>query len=180
MNLKLPHQKIIVIGPQRSGTNIAAAIIAQVNGLPLYNERDLGYTSCLEGEKGEKYLNLKALQDFIKNEKAFVLQAPALNYICELFPDVFYVWILRPADEIRHSRQRAHWPGEELEREKYLRHADLLSGFDCVDSVDMVVVVWGEYQRERLVGRFLEVEYASLSGFRLWKEEREGLGIGEV
>lgn len=161
--------RIIVIGPQRSGTNITAAIIAKDTKLKLYSERDFGYSSCVVSKKPDN-----DLIQFITNNDNFVLQAPALNSYCHLIDtDALFVWVNRAADEIRGSRQRANWPGESLEAAKYRQYFD----FDFTDTVEAAIKGW-EIQRHIVPN--IEVDYEKLSGHPLWKTERSNLSIGQT
>lgn len=163
--------RIIVIGPQRSGTNIAAAVIAKDKQLPLYSERIFGYSSCVISSKPDN-----TLIDFIHNCPEYVLQAPALNSYCHLIEtDALFVWVKRSAEAVRNSRKRAGWPGEQIETNKYKRyHPELVFN----DTVDAALMAWKMKQRH--IVNHIEMEYLSLCESPLWKNERSDFSIGQI
>lgn len=171
--------RIVIIGAQRSGTNIAAKIYAHDHNLPLYNERDLGYSSC-----ALTFESYAVLIEFMNNTDEFVLQAPSLSVYCDqlnhwLDERVKIIWVDRNEDEIRKSRERVDWPGEEKEAAKYLKEFGwLIDHYHCVDSVDMAKRVFKEYQHPLIDCDI--IEYESMRTHELWKEERGSIGIGET
>jgi hypothetical protein len=119
----------------------------------------------------------------MNNVDSFVLQAPSLNSICHKLDDwlddsVKFIWVERDSDEIRQSRKRVDWQGEQRETIKYFEFADMLSRFDIKDSVDRAKVVFYEYQRHRIDVEV--VNYHDFDNHELWKDEREALGIGDT
>ncbi len=171
-------KRIIVIGCQRSGTNIAAKCIAHDNGLKLYNERDLGYSSC-SITNGSKDL----LIEFMNNTDEFVLQAPSLNAYCEtvnswLDEPVFFYWVNRDTNEIKASRKRVNWIGEQTEVEKYKKFDWLLENVHCRDSIDMAKQVFHRYQKNLIP--HIVTHYEAFSNHPLWKNERSNLNVGET
>jgi len=172
-------KRIVIIGCQRSGTNIAAKIYAHDNNIPLYNERDLGYSSC-----ALTFESYAVLIEFMNNTDEFVLQAPSLNAYCDqinhwLDEKVKIIWVDRDSDEIRQSRYRVEWPGEEKEAAKYLKEFGwLIDHWHCVDSVDMAKRVFDEYQSKLITHEV--VSYNSMKEHELWKDKRESIGIGET
>jgi hypothetical protein len=172
-------KRIVVLGCQRSGTNIVSACLAHDLNLPLFNERELGYSSC-----SLTFGDHSVLIEFMNNTKEFVLQAPSLNVYAELInnwldePVTFY-WVNRDSDEIRASRDRVDWSGEGKESAKYAKEfAWFFNDKYCTDSVDMAKMVWNRYQ-SRLVDH-IEVEYNDFKTHPLWKTERDAIGIGEI
>lgn len=171
--------RIVVLGCQRSGTNIVSACIAHDNGLPLFNERELNYSSCTL-TNGSKDL----LIEFMNNTPEFVLQAPSLNAYCEdingwLDTPVTFYWVERNSDDIRQSRERVDWIGEDLEIDKYNERFDwFLENRYCFDSVDMAKHVFYGYQRHLIPVTI--THYEAYKNHPLWKVERETLKIGEI
>lgn len=151
---------IVVTGPQRSGTTIAAHIIA----------KELGYTYVDEDEFGI-YDTQRAIQ-FIKNGRV-VLQAPGLMYCCHQLPAALVV-MKRPLDEILASEKRIGWReqfgGKSYENERNLYYQ--IFGFGGEDTAWTKYFVWQVFQRP-LAKVWYEVEYDSLKGFDLWRENRE-------
>src|SRR3990167_2553963 len=91
---------VIVTGAQRSGTRIAAKIIAQETGLKYIDENDI--------EIDNLYLFFKAYIE----EDDFVLHAPGLSHIIHELPqDCLFIWMRRPEKEIIDSIKRVNWDG---------------------------------------------------------------------
>lgn len=172
------NKRIVVIGAQRSGTNLVSACLAHDKGLTLYNERDLGYSSC-----ALTFGSYSTLVEFMNNTKEFVLQAPSLNVYCDQINDwldepVTFYWVNRDEDEVRQSRERVDWGGESKEMAKYIREWKFVVS-DCKDSVEMSNLVFWNVQRY-LLHDYKIVDYYSFKKHPLWKDERKELGIGEV
>lgn len=106
-------QRIIVTGPQRSGTTFAGQALAATLGLPYIDE--------LQIRVGDPRLLVQLLQQGGR----WVLQAPGLSYLLHDLPAdpwLAVVWMLRDGDEIAASMKRVGWRqrGEAgLERLKY-------------------------------------------------------------
>lgn len=164
-------------GAQRSGTNIAAAITAHENDLPLFNERDLGYSSCAITPDEHS-----VLLDFMNSTDEFVLQCPSLNVFLptlneRLTKPVFIIWVFRSFNEVRQSRQRVNWSGEEKELKKFKRYWKHIAA-KCVDTVAMANILY--YDAVRYATPSKVVDYSSLKNSKLWKTERSALKIGET
>jgi hypothetical protein len=89
-------RKIIVTGPQRSGTRFAAQCIA----------KELGYRYVDEGEVGGD--DFEQFHAFLECEANldFVLQCPSMSSICEHVPeDVLVVFMIRSVYEILESNK---------------------------------------------------------------------------
>ena len=172
-------KRVVIIVCQRSGTNIAAKIYAHDNNLPLYNERDLGHSSC-----ALTFESHAVLIEFMNNKDEFVLQAPSLSVYCDqlhhwLDESVKIIWVDRNSEEIRKSRERVDWPGEEKEAAKYMKEFGwLIDHYHCFDSVDMAKRTFQEYQSKLITHEV--IEYNSLKNHELWKDERAAIRIGET
>lgn len=142
------YTRITVTGPQRSGTTIAAAILADELGFePLYEE-------AIEIDSLERYFALFAQRD------RFVLQAPSLCCFAHALPGAI-VLMRRRLDEIVQSQDRVQWAGqwERYELRKY---------FTAVGPVASVKYhAWDTYQRPAMKHAF-ELDYNSLRGHRFW------------
>lgn len=160
--------KILVTGPQRSGTRIGAKIIADETNYTYIDERDFGVH------------DRELFEGVLKSEKKLVIQCPGMCYCIERYsnPDILIVMMIRPIPDIIASEKRVKWiHGPYHEYEKY--------GIDRLEARnlrrhhnDQISVrkyqYWRSYQKDR-IQHLLELDYESLSYHRLWipKEQRK-------
>ena len=172
-------ERLVVLGLQRSGTHVAAEIIAHERGLPLFSERDFNYTAC---QPGTSRIPIP-IEQFIAEHDRFVLQAPALLQNAHELAraDVLVIFVRRPAEEVRASRERSGWPGEVAELAKYDQDEYAhLYGPD-VDLVDKQLAVFEHVTKPKLP-HLVEIDYADLTGHPFWlsRHERAALRIGQT
>jgi hypothetical protein len=146
--LSVIEGQIMVTGPQRSGTTIAALILAQELGYPCYLEEHFGIH------------NLKRFFEIYSATK-FVVQAPALSAYTNLIPGSV-VFMMRPINEIICSQERISWNEEEIEKAKYFSDSKL-------PIAVFKYKIWEQYQKHQS-NRF-ELEYHSLKDNPLWVDE---------
>jgi hypothetical protein len=146
------RSRIVVTGPQRSGTTISMQILAH----------DLGYEAVREEE-----IDVDNLQKFFRlldKKERFVLQAPGLCSFAHALPCTV-VLVRRKIEQVIHSQQRIGWGEENYELNKYFT---TLGPIGCVKYY-----AWNVYQKRRLDDRAYELEYESLRGHALWKDEAD-------
>ena len=139
--------KILVTGPQRSGTRICARMIAHDTGYRYVDEKEIavGHRDLLEALSGK-----------------FVVQCPALCHCVHEFSadDTLIILMRRKIEDIIASQERIEWGNEQ---DQLRRHYGGVEG-----PISMVRYrFWEQYQRPR-IRHVLEVEYESLSGHSLW------------
>jgi hypothetical protein len=141
--------RILVSGPQRSGTRICAQMIAH----------DTGYRYVDESEIGTDSLYL--LWWLFHNRRRFVVHCPALCRHVHMFSanGSAVVLVRRSIDDILASQQRIGWGWEGLELVRY----DQSDGVSSQVKYDY----WDRYQKERIEHAF-EIEYHSLVSHPLW------------
>ena len=107
------HKIIIVTGPQRSGTNICAKMIAHDLGYEYHSERDFGVDS-LYGLRG-------LVSHLLGIGVNAAIHAPALCVYMHHFktPEVAIVMMMRSIPDIIASQERIGWNGEEVELIRY-------------------------------------------------------------
>lgn len=164
LNELLPELKrqsaIVVTGPQRSGTTIAAHILAQ----------ELGYTYVDENDFGI-YDPARATQ-FLRNGRV-VLQSPGLMYCAHQLPACIVV-MRRPLAEIAASEKRVGWresyggAGYQMETALYNRNY----GFSGQDIAWTKYLCWDMFQKARCDNWF-DLDYQSLRDHPLWVEQRK-------
>lgn len=159
------HRVILVTGPQRSGTTIAATMIAQDTGHILYLEEAFG-------------VHDKALwQRLIKHAQKAVIQCPGMSAFVheESGADVLVVWMERELADILASQERINWPPWDKAREvaKY--------GEDQGEPAAIKYRHWREWQRDA-TANYLELPFSSLAGHPLWvpKAERSTFAARQV
>lgn len=154
-----PFEKIIVTGPQRSGTTICAAMIAHDLGYYFYPEEQI------------RVSELWRVKRLFRRTSKFVLQAPAICRYVHQFsaPEVAIVLVRRDIDDIITSQQRVDWTAELYE----LRRYGLRSG----RIAEVKYKYWEECQQDKILNAF-EVDYGSLIDHPLWvpKERRADFG----
>lgn len=159
---------IFVTGPQRSGTTIAARMIAH----------DLGYEYIDERDYGAHDLQML----FRVVEEQAVVQGPALSAYCHLLPRHVAVVLMRRAlADIVASQDRTtlpsgkSWTDEEeiVELAKYFRPQGPIAG--------VKYEAWETVQKPAMTAQgktFFEVLYEDLADHPLWvaKDLRKGWG----
>ena len=145
---------ILVTGPQRSGTTIAARMIAQDTGLEYIDETAFGVT------------NITAWRKLVNGASRAVIQCPAAcAYVHEFVhrDNLAVVLVRRPVDEIVASQIRADWRFEALERTHYPRSTDPIASIKYA--------YWGTTLWT--IRHPFEIQYHELAGHPLWIKEED-------
>ena len=158
LNIQPNTKSILVTGPQRSGTTIAAKMIAQKSGLHYVDENlikvdDLG-------------LFFK-LHDELDN---YVMQAPGLSFICHRLPVDLVVFMQRDGSDIQASEARINWYDKwnQYELEKYFYDGEI---HGIHDSWETKYHTWTIYQKplmDKNNKRYFDLDYESLQSHPLW------------
>lgn len=144
--------RVIVTGPQRSGTTIAARILAAELGLPCLLEEAFGT------------VNVASFFRLLDSEPRFVLQAPSMAALCHYVESAAVVFMIRDVADIIRSQERVGWDVHEaFERERYFVEA-------AVPAAALKYSVWCRFQKQRLGSRAFELDYESLREHPLWVE----------
>jgi len=145
------YRVILVTGPQRSGTRIAAHIIAEDTG---YDYVDEGYFGTFKSQRFDELVN--------GNER-IVVQCPAVaRWIHEYSADdVLVVFMRRDVDDIIASQERIGW----TERYEWGE----LQNYDAEDGpiAQVKYDFWERHQKPH-VEHWLEIAYESLREHALW------------
>ena len=151
--------KIIVSGPQRSGTTLAAAAAASDLDYYFYPEEQI------------RVHELWRVKRLFGRTSEFVLQAPAICRYVHQFsePDVAIVLVRRDIKDILASENRVEWTGQEHELKRYGLKEGTIS--------EVKYQYWDEHQKDVIHNPF-EIEYESLVEHPMWitKEERTEFG----
>jgi hypothetical protein len=147
---------IVVSGPQRSGTRIAAKIIANDTGKVYIDERDI---DCHDFRLLEWHLQ----------QGNVVIQCPGLCHLLHYITDVstLVIVVRRPIEEIISSEHR-HW-SKEAEKIELLKYG-------CSNGIISRIKYdfWDKVQKAILSERAREVNYHSLSTHSLFIKDRKG------
>ena len=154
-----PFKKIMVTGPQRSGTTICARMIAHDLGLRYIDEDGVGWKSA-------SVMDENALCRLFRLETGFVVQAPAAAHICHQFSaeDTAIVFMFRNINDIIASQTRIGWPYEDVELSKY--------GAAHGPIAQVKYEYWREVQKPQIIHPF-EIHYKSLATHPLWVPKAE-------
>ena len=154
---------ILVTGPQRSGTRIAARCIAADTGHQYIDEQEFG-------------VHDKARFDaLIATRKNVVIQCPGMAHIIQTYgarDDVLIIFMLRELHEIQASEERIDWQGNSHELGKYKQKEGRAATFKYA--------YWLTHQR-RKIKSWREIDYATLVGHPLWvaSENRTGFAADQ-
>ena len=153
--------RIVVTGPQRSGTHICAVMIAD----------DLGYTFCEEVQIDTYKLDL--MKHLFDTESRFVLQAPGIcRHVHEFSaPDVAIILMRRAVSDIIASEKRVGWFGS-IHRQWELERYGLTKG----NIAEVKYQYWDDVQRELIHNPF-EIEYESLVAHPMWIPQEERINF---
>ncbi len=160
-----PHRYILVTGPHRSGTTIAARMIVEDLAVDYYEEEDVFYF-CQTADVNK--VDLRAFLKFVGGDP-LVLRCPALCSQVHKYADIeglFVVLMVRPIDDILASQRRVRWGFEAHELKAYP---------GAKGSIARVKYdFWREVQAPVLNGKSLELHYESLAAHPMWvpKERR--------
>ena len=140
---------ILVTGPQRSGTTIAARMIAHDTGLTFHPEEDFGTT------QPDRWKELV-------RDSGGVIQCPAMCRYVHLYgqdDDVAVVMIWRPVLDIIASQKRIGWDGEPDELAAY-----------GVKTGSQAVVKYGFWikNQQQIIKHNFDIGYEDLAAHPLW------------
>jgi hypothetical protein len=157
-----PYNAVLVTGPQRSGTTIGARILAQELGYRYVDENAFGIH-----DPHRAYMLMK--------EGNVVLQAPALCHVASDFTHRLHyavVMMRRPIEDITKSENRIGWRvaynGLNLlaEQKKYAEKFGIYG-----NHIALIKYYCWDMLQKQMCDSF-DLEYESLRGHPLWKEER--------
>lgn len=164
------YNHILVTGPQRSGTAIAAKMIAKDTGHKYVDEYD--YQTIHE----DKFLAILA------NNNNIVVQCPAMSHFVHKIADdsTLVVMMMRNCDDIVASEKRVRWfvgPYTELARFGVSRKEAKRFRMRGGRVSELKYKRWREEQRGK-IPHYIELEYESLSAHPMWipKEKRVNFG----
>ncbi|MBA3387691.1 MAG: hypothetical protein H0T95_13960 [Chthoniobacterales bacterium] len=150
-------RKILVTGPQRSGTTIASRILAHELRYRFVSEKDI------------KTHSLSRLHKRLFSWRREVIQGPCFGSICHYIdtPRTLIVFMRRDLSEIVQSEHRIGWSAQQWELANYFRDAGTIAAvrYEC----------WEKYQQGLMEVPWIELAHASLAPHRLWIDREKRL-----
>jgi len=147
--------RILVVGPQRSGTRICTTMISEDTGHWFVGEEEFGVDS------------LNRLWKILQISSNVVIQAPAMSIYSNLLAaddeGLAVVMMIRDLEDIKASEERIRWQWEIPE---YIRLQTLHS--ESLSAAELKYGTWKAYQKECLGEQGFEVEFNSLEQHGLW------------
>jgi hypothetical protein len=144
--------RILVVGPQRSGTRIGATMISEDTGHWFVGEEEFGVDS------------LNRLYKILEISRNVVVQAPAMTCYSHLLgmhdQDLAVVLMRRDLGEIKASEERIRWRWEMPELIRCLT----LEGNAAMIRYQQ----WDQFQKEDLGAQAHEIPYETLERHGLW------------
>lgn len=144
--------RILVVGPQRSGTRICTTMISEDTGHWFVGEEEIGVDS------------LNRLWKILQISHDIVIQAPAMTPYAHLLgmadKQLAVVMMRRSLEDIKASEERIRWRWEmpELIRQHNIEGNSAKIKYDH----------WGAFQKQDLDIQAFEVDYDSLERHGLW------------
>lgn len=159
------YKKILVTGPQRSGTTICAKMIAQDTGYKFIDESEFSVD------------NTDLFRQKLKKD-GIVLQCPAMSFCIQEFSadDTLIIFMKRDTQSILESQKRVMWNGA-AEEQKYRSRYHIKKPNIC----DAKYEIWDRIQKDQ-IKHWKEIVYNSLSEHELWvpKAGRAQFGVKQT
>lgn len=174
-NLK-KYKRILVTGPQRSGTRITAKMITQDTRHRYVDEEEFSTHSVF------------TFNIIISHESNIVVQCPGMCHIIHKYSadDLLIVMMIRDIDDIVASEKRVDWVVgyyDELLKYGYPSLNTMLrkARRDGVLISELKYKFWKKIQRD-MVENYIELEYESLCDHPLWmpKELRKNFDVRQT
>lgn len=150
----LNYEKIIVTGPQRSGTTFAAELIS----------KELNYNYIHESKI--KYSNLTMIYNqLLQPDHKCVIHCPSMSAIIHWIdsPKTIAVYMKRNTNHIKKSQEKLNWQFENIERQRYFKETG--------EIALIKYEAWELFQKSHMRIPYIELEYNSLSVYPEWKKK---------
>jgi len=150
-------QKIVVTGPQRSGTTICGKMISNDLKLPYIDE------SHFDVHDHEKFI------EQINSIEKYVIQAPAVFKQCMEIKndDIIVVIMKRNIEEILDSQKRIEWEGWNLGE---LKKLGLNSGNSCEEKYNLFKKIQPK--------NYMVINYDDLKSHDMWVDKKHRISFG--
>jgi hypothetical protein len=154
------YEKVVVLGPQRSGTHFIASVIAS----------ELEYTGIPEDDihsDEHGFRDWNKFMDLSNDKSNWCLQATDLMVDVEDMPsDIMVVIVIRPIDDIIKSQKQIGWEWDKLIKETYRpKYPDE----DYTRPISEIRYnVWNNIQKKNIKCNYIEIDYNSMSSHPMW------------
>ncbi len=174
------YKFILVTGPQRAGTTIAAAMIADHLNIVFYPDEIIGQR------------RIPMLNALIAKGSPFSLQCPALLWTIDQLDiaDCAVTVMRRSTQDITNSIHRIKWGGWEVEFQPYSTRVDFdekmwqdLPELDLNEKIGKFKYgFWEAIQKPKMKMPFFELEYETINWHRFWldKEHRKNFSGRQI
>lgn len=161
--LKNGNKKVLVVGPQRTGTRFTTNVIAKDLNVKLIDELDYNI------DKISQFLNMT------KNLKQFVAQAPALTHLLDKIPeDITIVYMFRDITDIVKSQKRINWSSEKAVIDYTKKEFNNNKNINWGSTISEIKYeIWENIQKPSIKNKFYELEYESLKTHSMWKDKSD-------
>jgi len=155
----LSSDRVVVVGPQRSGTHLVAQALAVDGERLLVEENDFGINS------------LSRFVGYLSHGEKMVFQAPGLFHLCEMldFDSMCVVVVVRPTCEIVESSKRHRKNATGC----MVRYFVTVDTERQDESVELQYRAWTVYQVPYMKCASFVVNYHSMAEHRLWVPQEE-------
>ena len=158
------YSRIIVTGPQRSGTTYCAYILAKDLGYPHYDEKsfDTGNSNKFK---------------YHTNKNNYVLQTAVFTYCLHDIktPSTLIIWMDRNSKDILESEKRIKWRGLKGSKKHYIKyypeHKDLINSF--TENAPLKKYIFDKIQIPKMQVDWIKVPYDILSQTSEFKTKEE-------
>lgn len=156
------YKRILVTGPQRSGTTIAAKMIAADTGYRFVDEHEFGVDDICHFEE------MLAID-------GIVIQCPAMCHLIHKYgrtSENLIVFMIRRNEDIIASENRIRWHFAEYERSKYKNQFESVWNFyQYLPICEIKKQVFIMHQ-EQEIKEHMRIGYSELSNHRLWIDKQ--------
>lgn len=156
------YRKILVTGPQRSGTTITSQILAMESGYRYIDEREFNLRDPT------------LFEQFLRDDQNMVIQCPSMSHLIDQFGSEknLIIFMHRNPREIMSSQMRIGWKSERHEKKLYRGKVCYLP--HLFTPICVLKYLHWHFEQKHKVSHYLNLQYSSLDNHPLWidKENR--------
>jgi len=155
---------VLVTGPQRSGTTVAAKMLANILGWGHIDEEEFRWES-------------RGLFEEVIKKDNLVIQAPCLSCIAhEYSASLYIVFMVRPLLDIYASEERIGWKFSDYELKWNVKKFHDIPE-EIKTPAEAKYYVWQNMQKP-FIQNFVELKYSDLEGHPLFLSKDQRIGFG--
>ncbi len=164
------YRKILVTGPQRSGTTITSRILAAESGYRCVDEREFAWH------------DLRLFRALISTPEKMVIQCPSMSHLVEEFgqPENLVVFMQRNPLDIIASEKRVRWKSERYGKKLYCGKVSYI--FHWMTPLCILKYLHWHFEQKPIIPSYVDLPYESLREHPLWiaKEKRSAFGAKQT